>query len=542
MENQSKDMDQELKALIKEIESKYIPLYKESAIADFNANVTGKPEDFKKSEELQMQLNKIFADTAYYAKLKKFKEANAIKNDTLKRELEIYYNRFLESHADTAKLNAITKLQTAITKKYGNFRAKIGKDSVPDNTIEDILKKSTDSKKLEEAWLAHKRIGPVVSADIIRLVKLRNELAKSIGFNNYHEMKLKLYEQDPKDVEKLFDELDNLTRDAFAKLKGEIDDYFIKRYKIKKEELMPWHYQNRYFQEAPAIYSIDLDSYYKGKDIVAITQKYYEGIGAPIDDLIKKSDLFEKPGKNQHAFCSDMDNEGDVRVLCNVKDNERWMNTMLHEYGHAIYDKFIPTTLPFVLRDPAHTFTTEAVAMFFGRLAKNPYWMKETVGIKDEDVKKISDIGFKTLRLEQLTFSRWAQVMYRFEKNMYENPDQDLNKLWWNLVEKYQMLKRPAGRDEPDWATKAHIASYPCYYHNYLMGELLASQFYNYVCEKILKTKDMNLQSYVGNKEMGKFFVEKVFAPGSLYPWNDMIEKATGEKLTARYYAKQFVN
>jgi peptidyl-dipeptidase A len=35
--------------------------------------------------------------------------------------------------------------------------------------------------------------------------------------------------------------------------------------------------------------------------------------------------------------------------------------------------------------------------------------------------------------------------------------------------------------------------------------------------------------------------IDKVFKPGALYSWNNMIEKATGEKLTAKYYADQFV-
>ena len=42
-------------------------------------------------------------------------------------------------------------------------------------------------------------------------------------------------------------------------------------------------------------------------------------------------------------------------------------------------------------------------------------------------------------------------------------------------------------------------------------------------------------------KKIGKFLKEKVFDPASEYYWNDMIEKATGEKLTPKYYAKQFV-
>jgi peptidyl-dipeptidase A len=45
----------------------------------------------------------------------------------------------------------------------------------------------------------------------------------------------------------------------------------------------------------------------------------------------------------------------------------------------------------------------------------------------------------------------------------------------------------------------------------------------------------------VGDKAVGKYLQEKIFMPGAKYQWNEMIEKATGEKLTAKYYAKQFV-
>jgi peptidyl-dipeptidase A len=225
-----------------------------------------------------------------------------------------------------------------------------------------------------------------------------------------------------------------------------------------------------------------------------------------------------------------------------VVSNEYWMNTLLHEFGHGVYSKYIDKDLPFTLRQEAHTFTTEAIAELFGRFSSNPQWIKDMIGISDQEKAAIEDKVNKNLRLQQLVFSRWAQVMYRFEKSMYENPDQDLNKLWWDLVEKYQLLKKPAGRNEPDWASKIHLVSAPCYYHNYLLGELLASQFYYYVTEKILKSTDYKNQSFANHPEVGKFFMDKVFKPGAKYYWDDMILKATGEKLTAKYYAKQFVN
>jgi peptidyl-dipeptidase A len=179
--------------------------------------------------------------------------------------------------------------------------------------------------------------------------------------------------------------------------------------------------------------------------------------------------------------------------------------------------------------------------MMFGRMSANPQWLQDMIGISDDEKNKIADDCFKMLRLKELVFSRWTQVMYRFEKGMYENPDADLNAFWWQLVEKYQMIKKPEGRNEPDWASKIHIATVPCYYHNYMMGEMLASQLNHYIAANIYKTDDVNHISYCNNKEVGSYLQKNVFAPGSKYSWDEMIEKATGERLTAKYYAEQFV-
>ena len=91
-------------------------------------------------------------------------------------------------------------------------------------------------------------------------------------------MSLRLSEQEPEHISELFNELDNLTRDAFINEKKNIDIYLAEKFGIKQEALMPWHYQNRYFQEAPKIYQIDLDTYYHDKDIVELSRKYYESI------------------------------------------------------------------------------------------------------------------------------------------------------------------------------------------------------------------------------------------------------------------------
>lgn len=541
-ETETMKMENKLKGFITSYEQRVKPLYNEANLAYWDASISGKAEDWSRAEEAQLKLTELHASKEDFSILKEIKESGAVNEPLLVRQLNALYNSYLYNQADIVKLKEKIRLETEVEQKYSNFRAVVGGKEVTDNEIEEILKTSTSNMLLKEAWLAHKNIGPLVSEDVKKLARLRNEIAHELGFNNYHEMSLKLGDQEPEDVQQLFDELDVLTRDAFKALKDDIDTHLAKRYKIKKEELMPWHYQNRFFQEAPRIYEVDLDKYYAGQDVVKLTRDFYHGIGLEIDDVLAMSDMYEKPGKNQHAYCIHIDREGDVRVLCNIRPNYNWMNTNLHEFGHAVYDKYLDFSLPFVLRDPAHTFTTEAIAMIFGRFASNPMWMCDMGIINHDEMEKIAGESFNSLRLEQLVFSRWSQVMYRFEKAMYEDPEQDLNALWWNLAETYQLLRKPEGRNEPDWATKIHVASYPCYYHNYHLGELLASQLYFYITKSIVGSEDYSHQSFVNHPEIGEYLKEKVFMPGSRWYWNDMIENATGEKLTAKYYAKQFVN
>ena len=518
-------------------ELRVIPLYREAALASWNANVIGTDENWAASEKASFELAKLFTDSMAFAVLKSLKESGLVKDSLLSRQLEILYNSYLGGQVNPELLAEQIKMETEISKKYSNFRAKVDGKELSDNQVEDILRNSTDSKLLRAAWEGHKMIGPVVAEDIIELVKHRNLIAGKIGFSNYHEMSLVLSGQEPSEVTAVFDELDNLTHSNFAELKEEIDAYFAKRFKISTGELRPWHYQNRYFQEAPEIYPVNFDKYYANQDPVKLASAFFDGIGLNADPILEKSDLYEKPGKNQHAFSTDIDKEGDVRTLDNIRPDSYWMNTILHELGHGVYSYYNDRELPFVLRDAAHTFTTEAVANLFGRLATDPDWMLDMGIISAEESRKTAAESRKALRLQMLVFSRWAQVMYRFEKSMYENPDQDLNKLWWDTVEKYQLLAKPEGRDMPDWATKIHVALYPCYYHNYLLGELLASQFYSYITTYITSNP-----SFSGEKAVGDYLKRYVFMPGARFHWNDMIARATGEKLTAKYYAEQFVN
>ncbi len=525
-------------------EQKLRPLEIAASVAWWEANTTGKDEAFRRKEEAQNRIDEALSDSERFRELKDIHEhVKEISDRVLAREVRVLYLLYLEKQVDAELLKKMTEKSNAVEKAFNVFRAKVGDRELTENDVRRVLKESKESEERRRVWEASKRVGRIIEPDLRELVRLRNQAAQQLGFANYHAMQLFLNEQSTEQVMQLFDRLDELTRQPFQTAKAEIDERLAANSSVAMNELRPWHYHDPFFQESPAVFGGNLDAIYAHADIVQLCRQFYAGIGLPIDDVLERSDLYEKPGKSPHAFCTDIDRAGDVRVLANIVPTERWMDTMLHELGHSVYSsKNIPRSVPYVLRSEAHILTTEGIAMMFGRLSKNGIWQqKMQVATPDADTRRLlSEAGAKILRNQLLIFSRWCQVMLRFEKGLYENPEQDLNKLWWDLVEKYQMVHRPEERNEPDYASKIHIVSAPVYYHNYMMGEMFASQVHHTIAREVAGAADPRTVVYVGDRGVGEFLKKRVFQPGRTVSWNELTRLATGEELNPKSFADDF--
>ncbi|WP_232068365.1 M2 family metallopeptidase [Gemmata obscuriglobus] len=536
------DPNGEAAAVIKEHVEKLHPLEVASGIAWWNANITGKDEDFKKKEEAQNKIDAALSDKKMFDRVKALKsaaDAGTLKDPAVARQVRLLHLQYLEKQVAPDLLKKITAKANAVEQGFNVYRAKVDGQELADSKVRNTLKESKDSALRQKVWEASKGVGAAVAADLAELVGYRNEAAKQLGFKNFHELQLTLNEQDGAELIKLFDDLDTLTKGPFTKAKADIDARLAKKLDVKVTDLMPWHYHDPFFQEAPAVYEASIDEPYTKADILKLCSTFYTGIGLPIDDVIARSDLTEKPGKSPHAFCTDIDREGDVRVLANIVPNEYWMGTMLHELGHAVYSsKNIPQKVPYLLRGEAHILTTEGVAMQFERFSKSRPWL-EKMGVTVAGGAAFDEAARTIQRNQLLIFSRWCQVMLRFEKAMYENPAQDLNKLWWDLVEQYQQVKKPKDRNAPDYASKIHICSAPVYYHNYMMGQLFASQVHHALSREVFGA-DPKAVLYVGEKKVGAFMKEKVFEPGRSKTWKELTKFATGEELNPKAFAKDF--
>jgi peptidyl-dipeptidase A len=508
----------------------------------WNANITGKDEDFKKKEEAQNRIDAALSDKKAFAEVKAIREGKGINDPIIQRAIDVIYLAYLEKQLEPELLKKMTALANAVEKKFSNFRAQVDGKEMTDADVRKVLKSSKLSERRQEVWEACKKVGQVVEPELKELVGLRNQAAQKLGFKNYHALQLYLNEQNGADIIRLFDQLDELTRQPFLAAKAEIDARLAANCGVRVQDLMPWHYHDPFFQETPAVFAADLDKVYASPDLVRLCRDFYKGIGLPIDLVIERTgDFAPHPGKNPHAFCTDITRDGtDVRVLANVVNNDYWMSTLLHEFGHSVYSSInIPARLPYVLRMESHILTTEGVAMMFEKMAKRRAWL-EKMGVKVEDPEAFDRTSTKTVRYQLLIFSRWCQVMLRFEKSMYENPEQDLNKLWWDLVERYQGLRRPPGRNAADYGSKIHIVVAPVYYHNYMMGELFASQLHHAIARDVYQGANPDSVVYVGNPEVGRFMQTHVFDPGRTLTWNELTRHATGAPLSPEAFAQDF--
>lgn len=481
-------------------------------------------------------LKKLYARPDDARRVRRWLAEGATADPLLRRQLVLLDLQYTGNQLPEATIDDLTRRAAELEQVFHTFRATLDGARVSNNTLLDVLRDERDNDRRRAAWEASKQVAREVAEPLRELVRHRNAAARALGFENYYVMGLRLQEQDETQLFGLLDDFRARSEEPFRRLRARLDATLARRYGVAADELRPWHWEDPFAQEAPSVGAVDLDPYFQPRDLVALARDFFAGIGLPVDDVLARSDLWEREGKSQHAFAIDIDREGDVRILCNLRPNEHWAMVLLHELGHAVYDAFLPRSLPYLLREPAHTLATEAIAMFMGRLTRQPHWLAEVLGI-DLPAGERRDIE-QQLRLKMLVAARWMLVMAYFEHELYRDPDrEDLDGLWWDLVERIQLVQRPDGRDAPDWAAKIHFSSAPVYYHNYLLGEWMTSQLAAHLERSVL-----NGGRLVGEPRVGAFLRDEVFKHGATLDWNALLVHSTGEPLDPGYFVAQFVD
>jgi peptidyl-dipeptidase A len=524
----------ELERFISRFEKRMAPVERAADEAWWKLATTGTDEAQEEFVRAGKEYNRLFSDPDEYRSLQSwYKERDTLESPLLRRQVEVLYRTFAERQGDEEILDRIEELEAEANAVYGNHRSVVRGKKMGENEVRELLRLSEDQDLRREAWEASKSVGGEVEGTVRELARLRNQLAREQGYENYYARSLELQDIEAGELARIMGELESATEAPFREMKVEIDAKL--REKFGVEYVMPWHLSGPFFHRAPEAADIDLDRYFEGEDLEDITRRTFDALGLDVRGVISNSDLYEREGKSQHAFCARIGRNYpyDVRVLANVKPDAYWMDAMLHEFGHAVYERHVNPRLPYLLRTHAHANTTEAIALMMGALVDDPGWLRSIARVEkerlDEDAEKLA----AHRRADKMTLARFVLVMYHFEQALYADPDdKELNSLWWDLVERLLFVDRPPGRDDPDWAAVIHVAVAPVYYHNYMLGDLISAQLKNYLESHITHGP------FYENEVSGRYLLESFFGPGARESWRDTVLRATGEPLNPEHFVK----
>jgi peptidyl-dipeptidase A len=237
-------------------------------------------------------------------------------------------------------------------------------------------------------------------------------------------------------------------------------------------------------------------------------------------------DFLMKPGRSGKSI-----------IIFKLKWKGYTPDVILHEIGHAVYDYFIDENLPLELQrwEGIYSAYSEAMAEVLSFFIMDKDWLGKFFIIKDKvDGKEIT----RLLNGEEITqFSNAMKVKlmvnllswmgnYEFEREIYNDPDQDYEELFTRIKKE---LKRDDFPIRFSWSSMLSFfasSDESIYYQNYILSYIIAAQVQNRIKERFGKI--------FGSKEIGEFLINKLYKFGMSHPWEEVVEEATGKKLSAK--------
>ena len=186
----------------------------------------------------------------------------------------------------------------------------VGGVEVGDTEIKRILRQSDDSGERREAWEASKTVGarssPTTSASS-RGSATRPRAA--LGHRDW--FALSLVDRRARRGEAHRHARRGRSRRPPSRSRAgrrALDERLAARFGCAVADLRPWHYADPFFQETPPDGAVDLDPLFDGRGRRRARAAHARGRRARGGRRSSaRSDLYPRDGKNQHAFCIDID-------------------------------------------------------------------------------------------------------------------------------------------------------------------------------------------------------------------------------------------
>ena len=161
------------------------------------------------------------------------------------------------------------------------------------------------------------------------------------------------------------------------------------------------------------------------------------------------------------------------------------------------------------------------ISQLIAHLSCDSTWLRQHVGVSEAAMRNFAAAN----RHRVIIGLRLMLLRAAFEYEAYRRTAGDINKLYWDLFEKYLML--PRHEDLKPWALDADYVARPLQSQYDLLGAVVAGQTLAYFNAMQGGMSD--------NPETRSYLVHNYFRHGSRYAWTDLLERGTGERPNPGY-------
>ncbi|HTD03256.1 M2 family metallopeptidase, partial [Undibacterium sp.] len=285
--------------------------------------------------------------------------------------------------------------------------------------------------------------------------------------------------------------------------------------------------------------SLDVGEVLKERKIDAVqmtrfAEGFYTSLGMEkLPASFYENSMLVKPRDREvvcHASAWDIDTLTDVRIKMCINPTTEDFTTIHHELGHIYYD-LAYRKQPGLFKNGANDGFHEAIGDTIA-LSMTPEYLKK-IGLLNEVPDPSQDIGVLLHRaLEKVAFLPFGYLVDQWRWQVYSGKvaPKDYDKVWWELREKYQGIKRPAPMEENgfDAGAKYHVpADTP--YARYFVAHILQFQFHRALCREAGYSGPLNRCSIFENKKAGAKY-QAMLAMGQSRPWPEALKVVAGEE------------
>lgn len=468
----------------------------------------------------------------------------------MRRKMNMLKNGLtIAAPTDEKKNKELAQISSELEAMYGTGKYCQGDECKTLNDLEEIMTFSRNKDELLNAWKGWRTISPAMKPKYAKMVELANEGAKNLGFKDTGAMWRSQYDMPAddfsKELDKQFKQVKPLYEALQCHVRAKLTEYYGKE-AMGDDGMIPAHLLgNMWAQSWGNVYDIvkppaDVEgspiditkllkkAKYDPIKMVKTGEGFFTSLGLPaLPETFWTRSLFTKPQDREvvcHASAWDLDNVDDLRIKMCIKVDEEDFVTIHHELGHNFYQRAYKNQ-SIIYRNGANDGFHEAIGDTIA-LSITPEYLAK-IGLLDKAPKSESDLGMlMKMALDRVAFLPFGLMIDQWRWKVFngEITEDEYNKGWWQLRNKYQGVKSPVAisEDNFDPGAKYHIpAGVP--YTRYFLAHILEFQFHRELCKTAGNTSPLHQCSIYGNKEAGAKLI-KMLEMGASAPWQDALE------------------